>query len=400
MYGKSLASMSYLFVPKRTGRNGDKMKKIKVLHILDKINVNSGVSAVVMNYYRNISSDKIEFDFIVHEQVGEELLSEITLRESRVYCMQPYSLKGIVNYSKEIRNILKETDYTIIHCHVPHEAFFCLREAEAMGIKHRIVHSHNSRGADKLFNRIRNILLTKLGLPYANEYLACSKSAADYAFGTNSIMRKKSINVLNAINVDQFKFDINRRNDLRDEFDINKYTVIGHVGRFSEQKNHLFLLRVFRQWKREVPESILVLVGTGKLEGVIKERVREYGLEDSVLFMQNRNDIPRILSMMDIFVLPSMYEGLPVVLIEAQASGLPCVISDSITNEAVVGDVTYAKINGGVQEWIKAMRIYWKDVKNMEKRQERSRSIRGSRFDIKTQTQKLEEFYEQLEKKE
>lgn len=372
------------------------MEKIKILQVLDKININSGVSAVVMNYYMNIDHEKVQFDFLVHEPIEEDILKQIASMGANIYYMPKYSLKSMLNYSRCFERLIKGKNYNVIHCHVPHEAFFCLKKAKELGINQRIVHSHNSLGADKRLNRIRNFILTKIGLLYANNFFACSNSAADYTFGKNSVMRKKCIIISNAIDVEVFKFDLESRRKLRNEFNIEDKVVIGHIGRFSKQKNHSFLLKVFKEWKQDVPESFLVLIGTGELEELIKKDVRQYQLEDSVLFMENRDDISRILSMMDIFLLPSLYEGLPVVLVEAQVSGLPCVISDTITNEGVIGDVSYANLSNGTQSWIQAMKMYLKDVQNTYKRSDRSERSKESQFNIKTQAKMLEEVYRQL----
>lgn len=376
------------------------MEKIKVLQVLDKININSGVSAVVMNYYMNIDHEKVQFDFLVHEPIEKDMLKQITSMGAKIYYMPKYSLKSMLNYSRCFERLIKGTNYSIIHCHVPHEAFFCLKKAKELGINQRIVHSHNSLGADKRFNRIRNFILTKIGLLYANNFFACSNSAADYTFGKNSDMRKKCINISNAIDVEVYQFDLESRRILRNEFNIEDKVVIGHIGRFSKQKNHHFLLKVFKEWKQDVPEAFLVLIGTGELEESIRKDIRQYQLEDSVLFMENRNDIPRILTMMDIFLLPSLYEGLPVVLVEAQVSGLPCVISDTITDEVIISDVSYANLYNGVQNWIEAMKMYLEDIKNTDRRTDRSERSKESRFNIKTQAKMLEEVYRQLLKKE
>lgn len=372
------------------------MEKIRVLQVLDRININSGVSAVVMNYYMHIDYEKLQFDFLVHEPIEEDMLKQITSRGANIYYMPKYSLKSMLNYERYFERLIKEKDYKIIHCHVPHEAFFCLKKAKKLGISQRIVHSHNSLGADKRLNRIRNFILTKIGLRYANHFFACSDSAADYTFGKNSVMRKKSINISNAIDVENFKFNLESRRKLRNEFNIENKVVIGHIGRFSKQKNHHLLLRVFKEWKQDVPKSVLVLIGIGELEELIKSEVRQLQLEDSVLFMENRNDIPNILSMMDIFVLPSLYEGLPVALVEAQVSGLPCVISDTITNEAIIGDVSYVNLSNGIQNWNEAMKVYLEDIENTYKRIDRSERSKESRFNIKTQAKILEEAYRQL----
>lgn len=376
------------------------MMKIRVLHVLDKININSGVSAVVMNYYMNIDRTKIQFDFLVHEAIEEELLNNIISMGAKVYYMPSYSIKSMIHYSRDFKKVMMNTNYNIIHCHVPHEAFFCLKNAKKIGINQRIVHSHNSVGSDILVNRIRNFFLTKIGLLYSNNFFACSKSAADYTFGRNSRARGKCIYILNAINVDTFKFDLGSRGKLRNEFNIDDKVVIGHIGRFSKQKNHLFLLDIFKKWKEEVPESVLVLIGTGELENVIKKTVYEYQLENSVLFLENRKDISQILCMMDIFVLPSLYEGLPVVLVEAQVSGLPCVISETITNEVVIGDVSYVSINDGVQNWVETMKMFLNDSKDQYIRIDRSERSKESQFNIKIQARRLEEVYQQLLKKE
>lgn len=376
------------------------MKKIRVLHVLDKININSGVSAVVMNYYMNIDQTKIQLDFLVHEPIEDKLLNKIISMRSKVYYMPGYSFKSILNYSKNFKKILVDTNYDIIHCHVPHEAFFCLRNAKKMGMNQRIVHSHNSKGSDILVKRIRNFFLTKIGLLYANNFFACSQNAADYTYGKNSKMRRECVCIFNAIDVEKFKFNPDTRTKLRNEFNLKDKVVIGNIGRFSKQKNHQFLIEFFKKWKEEVPETVMVLIGTGELEGVIKQNVQTNQLEDSVLFLENRKDISQILCMMDIFALPSIYEGLPVVLVEAQVSGLPCVVSDTITTEVAYGEVSYVSINNGVQAWIENMKKFLYYHMDKDIRIDRSKRCIVNQFNIKTQAKRLEEVYQHLSKKE
>lgn len=304
------------------------MEAIRVLHVLDKININSGVSSVVLNYYFAIDKNKIQFDFLVHEEVDNDCNQKLTELGAKIYILPNYQLSTLFNYEREFNRVVCNS-YQIIHCHIPHEAFFCLRIGKKLGYKVRIIHSHNSKCSDYLLRGIRNRFLIYLGVYFSNQIFSCSKRAVKHLANKN---HKVTI-IPNAIEAKKYAFDIEKRKKLREEFGFGTSFVIGHIGRFEKQKNHKFLIDVLVELIEKVPNSLLVLIGDGNKVDEIKKYAIKKGVFNNIKWIGSSNRISDYLQCMDVFVLPSLYEGLPVVAIEAQANGLPCLLSDRITNE-------------------------------------------------------------------
>jgi glycosyltransferase involved in cell wall biosynthesis len=239
----------------------------------------------------------------------------------------------------------------VVHSHINENSSFVLRAAKRAGVPCRIAHSHLSNlGIDmKLPFRIYARLSMK---DNPNRYFACSKNAGQWLFG-KEISASKALTVLNnAVNVDNFKYDNEIRNQIRDELKAGNKLVLGHVGRFNKQKNHAFLIDVFKAVHDQCPESMLVLVGEGYLQQAIEKKVANLGLSSHVRFLGVRGDISNLMQGMDLFLFPSLFEGLPVVLVEAQAAGLKCVVSDAITKETdVTGRLQFISLRASPDVW-------------------------------------------------
>ncbi|GIP39898.1 hypothetical protein J31TS4_31780 [Paenibacillus sp. J31TS4] len=234
---------------------------------------------------------------------------------------------------------------------------------------------------------------------YANYHLACSNVAGDWLFGKVRLKTNKSKPLLinNAIESEKFQFNPNTRRDIRAVLGIKDKFVIGHVGRFSEQKNHEFLIDIFKDIIIRKSNSVLLLIGKGDMEERIRKKVISLGLEGSVLFLGERSDIHTIMQAMDVFVLPSLYEGLPVVAIEAQASGLKCFLSDSIARDSdITGDVEFITLNGSTEDWVKKLLHYYKGYE----RQDTLNKIIDKGYDIKNSAAWLEKLYITISREE
>lgn len=369
-------------------------KVIRVLHVLDKLSLNSGVSSVVINYYDHMEHDKIIFDFMVHEDTPAYFKEKLKSTGSIIYQMPELKTKNLLKYIKALNNFFKfHKEYKIVHGHIANAAIFYLNAAKRYGVPVRIIHSHNSKGADNILKKVRNYLLNLPIKNLANNYLACSDKAAEFLYGKNFTINNNVFILNNAIDVKKYSFDINLRNELRKKMNIENAYVIGHVGRFCKQKNHIFLIDIFNLIYQYNSKAVLLLIGEGELETQIREKVHKLELEDSVFFMGIRNNVNELMQVMDIFVLPSLFEGLPVVGIEAQASGLPCIFSSAITKQAdLTGDVSFIDISDNIEEWKdKIFELSKKNrtIGNIEK-------IKEAGFYINDQSIILSNYYESL----
>lgn len=350
-----------------------------------------GVESVIMNYYRNMNKDKLHFDFMcVNDQMAYE--DEVKANNSIVYKIGSKA-KNFIEYKKNIKKFFKDNskEYDAIWFNVCTLVNIdALKLAKKYGIATRIVHSHNS---NMDYGFVKNSIhkFNKLRLRnYANVYWACSDVAAEYLFGDNK--NYKVIN--NAINVDEFCYCANLRKNVRDTLHINDSTlVIGNVGRFDEQKNHKFLIDIFNEIYKENNDSMLMLVGTGPLEDEIKNKVKELGIENNILFLGKRNDVNSLYQAMDVFCLPSLYEGLPVVGIEAQASGLLCFFSDTITNKLKIIETSkFESIEERPQKWCKSITKALVDFVRKNVKEE----IIENGYDIKKEASSLEKVFEEI----
>lgn len=310
---------------------------IRILNLFMIMN-RGGAETLVMNYYRKIDRSKVQFDFMVHRQERGAYEDEIEALGGRIYRMSPISLTTLSTYRKELRDFFKtHTEYKVLHAHMSEMAYFIFNEAEKHNIPVRICHAHNapvffSETMVEKIKRIPREILARLIRKNATDFFTCSQIAGEWLFGKT--ISKKMLFMRNAVDATSFVYDKTKADEVRTKMGWNGKTVIGHVGRFNPQKNHTFLIDIFELYQRKNKNAILVLIGAGFLENSIKQKVQDKGLVQSVEFLGSRNDIPYLLQGIDLFLFPSLYEGLPVSLIEAQSAGIPCVVSDTISEQA------------------------------------------------------------------
>ena len=358
---------------------------LRVLHVLDKLCANSGVSAVVMNYYNKLEHDKLTFDFMVNEEPDADIKADIEKNGSKIFIMPELKVSNKFKYIKALKAFYKENQYKIIHGHVANSAVFYLKYSKKT-TPYRIIHSHNSKSSDVFVKRIRNRILTRFIPLVANRFMACSKVAADFLFGK----KNDAVILNNAIDIGKFAYSRAKREDIRNRLSIVDKQVIGHIGRFSAQKNHKFLIDVFCKLKKENKNVVLLLIGDGDLYDNIKKIVKDLGVEDSVIFTGVVNNTQDYLSAMDVFVLPSLFEGLPVTGVEAQINGLPCIFSDEVTNETKISDsVSFIPI-GNAGLWVSEIERMLR-IGRIE-----NKDINTDRFDIDTQVKKLISYYGEM----
>lgn len=330
----------------------DPRAPIRVLHDLDSVGT-GGVEILLYHYYMEMDRSRIVFDFAVHTS-GKGLVEEWLEKEGvRVYHIKP-RFKRLLALIAQTRRIIKDGGYQVVHAHNTARSFPQLFAAWTCGVKVRIAHSHDVlffRGLRRLQFAVYN-WLTRL---FATDYFACGEMAGRYVFGQR-VDGPRYRMVRNAIHTGRFAYDETRRAEIRRRHHAEGRFVLLCVGRFHPQKNHVRLLPIFAKVRELRPDACLFLVGEGELESAVRAQARELGLGDSVVFAGKTPDIPSYLSAADVFVLPSLHEGLPVVLVEAQASGLPCVVSENVTRESNLLDlVRFVSLDAPDGDWARAI---------------------------------------------
>ena len=354
-----------------------------------------GVGSAIMNYYRNMDRTKIQFDFICDEDSTNIPYGEIEKLGGRVIICPPY--QKVFKYQKFLINLFKQNKYTIVHSNINALSVFPLRAAKKAGVPIRIAHSHSTANKKEWKKTLIKNMLRPFSKKYANVYFACSELAGRWLFGNKTFNEGKVTIINNAIDVEKFIYneDIRRkvRNELKEKFksEINEDTlVVGHIGRFVKQKNHEFLIDIFNEIYKRKENSVLVLVGQGPLQKKIEEKVNKLGLQDCVLFLGQRDDANELYQAMDVFVLPSLYEGLGMVLIEAQYAGLNCYCSEVVPKEAYISKLlTKITLSESSSKW--AEKII--DKQNKFTRKDMTEELKDSGYDIKEEAKKLEEKY-------
>lgn len=363
-------------------------KPLTIAHIMGKW-VGGGVESVVMNYYRHINRENIQFDFICDDDSTNIPYDEITKLGGRVLIIAGY--QKLFQYQKELYQLLKNNHYQIIHSHINTMSVFPLRIAKKVNVPIRIAHSHSTTNKKEVKKNLMKQLLRLLSKVYANEYMCCSEYAGRWLFGKKFYDQEKVYLLNNAIDLNKFIYNEAIREQKRKEWNFNKDTiVIGHVGRFVEQKNHGFLIDIFYEIHQLNPNSVLLLAGQGPLLAKMQKKVLQLGLENSVFFLGQRTDIHELYQSFDVFLLPSLYEGLPVVGVEAQASGLLCVFSDNMTQETkVLNSTIFLSLQDDEKKWAKELLNRQKEFvrKNTEK------ELSMNHFNIVQEASLLEQKY-------
>lgn len=358
---------------------------IRILHVIGIMN-RGGAETMIMNLYRRIDRSKVQFDFVEHTDGTAVFDEEILTLGGKIYHCPRFTGKNYFIYRNWWKLFFQKegNKYDIVHGHIGSTAAIYLSAAKKYG-KYTIVHSHNTKGPFSAKEMAYRLMSEKV-LKVADCFFACSVPAGNDRFGSKTAF--KVIN--NAIDSKKYAYSHEIRKEVREEFHLKDEFIIGHVGRFSPQKNHSFLVDIFYHIKKEMDNARLLLVGEGNDLQKIKQKIDKSGLTDSVIFTGVRSDVDRLMQAMDIFVFPSLFEGLPVTLVEAQASGLPCVISSKVPEDSIItnGLVTVKNPGNPVQEWAKCIC----EKKSIE-RCDTSEQIKARGFDIKETAKWLEDFY-------
>ena len=357
-------------------------KPIRVAQMMTDMNY-GGVEMVVMNYYRHIDKSKVQFDFFALEGSSIPYREEIESMGGRVYVVPRYT--HIIKYEKEIQRLFKENNYKIVHSHMNTLGVFSLYGAKKAGVPVRILTNHSTAGKGETKKNIMKYALRPFAKKYPTQLCACSKYAGEWIYGKNSQFKV----IYNAIDLDKYKYNENLRKQIRDELGVYNKFVIGHIGRFCYQKNHDLLIDIFVEVLKQKKDAVLLLIGEGELEDTIKEKVKKLNIEDKVFFLGKRNDAHKYYQAMDVFLLPSRYEGLGMVAIEAQAACLPVVCSENVPKEVEISDKVY--FANSIDDYAElVVRLSKKD------RFDTSKILKEAGYDIKNEAAQLSAFYEEL----
>lgn len=378
----------------------NKEKPIRVLQVLTIMNL-GGAETMIMNYYRHVDRTKIQFDFLLHRAERGFFDDEIESLGGKIFRMSAISPKNYFSYKKNLNIFFEEhPEYNIIHSHLNALSSIILGVAKKRKIPVRIAHSHlavEAKVLKKVFKKntdikatikdyVQSLVKGKVA-SVATHFFACGEKAGDWLFGKKNKEKVTIIN--NAINASLFSYNSSKSQKIKDGYGLQNKKVIGHVGRFNEQKNHFFLIKIFNEIYKKDNNCVLLLIGNGNLENKIKAEAKRLNIDKNILFLGLRNNIPELLQGFDLFLFPSLYEGLPVTLIEAQASGLKAITSTTVTKEAnITGLVTYLDLEKSELNWAESV------LSNIDyDRKDTINQIKKGGYDIFENAKNLQTFY-------
>lgn len=359
---------------------------LKVLVIETTVFGYDGITNVIVNYYTYQDHAKVKMDLITINPVNKKLKNELDKNGDQNYVL-PYRNNKPLKYMFELKKIIKAGKYDVVHVHgcsatMAVEMLAC----KSVGVKVRIAHSHNTK--------CDHIKVDKILRPFFNRWcdygFACGQEAGEWMFSG-----KKFDIITNGINIEKFQYNQQVRDEYRKKYNLEDKLVIGHIGRFSEQKNHNKLIDIFESLVKTQSNAKLVLVGDGELKNKIEKRVEKCNLD--ILFVGLSNEVECWLQAMDIIVFPSLFEGLPLGLVEAQAAGLPCILSDTISPTTKITDlVQFVKLDSAPTEWVDVVNNVVGKYNRAERNEYVKKQIRDSHFDIKVNCKELINRYKEL----
>lgn len=360
----------------------------RVLNLITSLD-RGGAETMIMNYYRHMDRTKVQFDFLVNrEQIGA-YEDEIRSLGGRIYRMGPMYPGQFNKYKKDFRNFLRaHPEYRIIHSHLEERSYFPLRIAKEEGIPVRISHAHNAYRGFNAKTIFRDYFRHRLP-PYPTHKFACSDEAAIWLYGKHALQYDEVSMIHNAIDGSKYMFSPVTREEIRHQHDLNDALVLGNIGRLAEQKNQTFLIDIFAAVKQKHNNAKLIILGEGPREQHLKHHAAAKGVEDDVIFTGSVPNVSDYLQAMDVFLLPSLFEGLPVSLIEAQAAGLPSFASDSITRSSdISGKVHFLPLQRGADFWAEALLEHTPSPRSVP-----ADILRQHHYDIVNEAEKLQQFY-------
>lgn len=362
---------------------------IRILHVVQRMEA-GGTQSLLLNIYRNIDRNKVQFDFLVEYPEKQFYDDEINSLGGHVFYSDVREKFNLKRFKNIFYQIVNQYNYKIIHVHAYTIGFFVLKMAKKCGIPVRIAHAHNN---SITLNRtyLPKLLMKSIYPKYATHLFACSEEAGRFFF------KKRNFKVINnAIDAKKFIANADVRQSVREEIGVEHSFVVGHVGRFHIQKNPLFVLDIFNEILKNKSNAKLIMVGTGDMKDKILKKIDELHLKEKVYLLGNRNDMYRIYQAMDVLIFPSLFEGLGIVAVEAQAAGIPVVCSDKLPPEANVSKLFKpVSLNEPANIWAK---IAIEASKNKLAHTNTYQSIVAHDFDIHSVAEEIQWFYLDKEK--
>lgn len=351
---------------------------IKVLHITGSVDI-GGVSSVILNYYKFINRNVVSFDIAI--TTNNDGINGKHLRDlgANIYKIALKSANR-KQFEKDIESLIYKNKYDVVHVHGNYTSWVALRVAKRCGVKVRIAHAHTAvQKGESIREKLKRVTGFFLNSYYSTSMIACGKMAGDYVFGRINMLKRNSVILPNSVDVEHYKYNEKIRYDVIASLNLENKFVVGIVGRISTEKNVLYGVDIFKCIKEKIRNSILVVVGDGEEMENLKRKIADENLENDVLCLGKRDDVNRLLQAFDLLIMPSLYEGFPVVAVEAMASGLPVLLSDRITKELDFGSaVRYLPLNNK-NDWAETASKFIND----SKRRERTEEVIDNRLDIR-----------------
>lgn len=361
---------------------------LRILHCVNNMH-RAGLETMIMNYYRSVDRSRIQFDFLTHRPFRSDYDDEIEAMGGKVYYAPRLTPQNYPAYFSYMKQFYKDhPEYKIVHSHIDSMSYLPLLAAKKAGVPIRIAHSHSTKIDKDYKYLLKQWYRSRMG-SVATDFVACGKEAGQFLFKNNN-----ALVIPNAVQADEFLFCQATRDRMRKELDLGDRFVVGHVGRFTYAKNHGFLIEIFNEILKIKPDALLLLVGTGELEETIKTKVEETGISQSVRFLGVRSDVTAINQALDAFVMPSFFEGVPVVGVEAQFADLPCFFSTAVTREVEFSNKChFMDLSCSAQQWAKA-------IVEQSAVQRQAKFYEDSPYRVTNAVQILENHYQELLKAE
>lgn len=364
---------------------------IKVLHYIGSLHY-AGAQTFLMELYRNINRENIEFDFVVSPEEQDGFYNEIMQQDRRIFCCPRYKIINHYNFVNWWRRFWfkHHHEYDIFHVHVTATAAIAIKEAKRYGVK-IVMHSHSNSNGEGVMACVKDYMQRDLN-KLSDYMFGCSDAAGKYLFGDSVIHNKRYQTLPNAIDINRFCFSEENRRIIRTKLGITNKYVIGIVGRFHPLKNHIFAINLMPKVLKECPNSVLLLIGEGRERKNIEDRINQLGIRDKVLMLGNQIHPEYYYAAMDLFLLPSLYEGFGIVGLEAQTSGLTCIVSTSVPRSLnVTGNVIFIELNS--EKWVKKIKQYYLSERtsccDIEK-------VKKAGYDARELAEKVEDIYESI----
>lgn len=370
----------------------NKANPIRVAVIMGKMN-SGGKKTLAMEYFRHMDNKKVKFDFICDADSNAIPTEEIEKSGGEVHIVEPY--QHIIRNMWDMYSLFRKNRYDIVHAYNSTMNLFPMAVAFMAGIPVRINESV-SMGNKKEKKFILKCLLRPFSHLFSTHYMSCGETCGIWQFGKDLYNRGKIAVFKSVVNTDKYKFDSDLRKNTRDKYHLSDNMVIGHIARFTAQKNSLFLIDIFHEIYKLEPKAKLLLIGDGDLKEAMMTKIHQLHMEDSVVYLGRREDILQFYNAMDCFLLPSLYEGLPIVGIEAESTGLPVFFSSEIPKESgACNDLSYfIGLNKSPQEW--AGKIVKELDKHIRKRRGRANELKAAGFDSAEEAQRLASYYSEI----